>query len=650
MLEDETEFGLDHIDHRRVSWPEDLLSVSFDFPKSLQHLLTHNNPPSSQESTDLNAFKRKTESRYQDNEERIRLLEEELERSKSQKQRLQKQMFACNVAQAPFRRLASDVLGHIAQKLPRFYYEFTSNTPTIHIPLTLSHVSSIWRTTVFRMSTLWQDIQLVRAKTSIAFFSKDDSHNKDQVEHFARLSGTLPLRVELHTSYAYDEPSNGITDFLDWMANYCAKNNKRLKSLHIQLQLGRTRITKSFTDSLALVKNSDALGLQSCVLIYNDHAWNSEIDITVILERNPDLRNIWFGDPSDSGGSAKFLSIVSTCAIHVNPAWAKLVTLCVSSALRHREVANLQWIAKLCPNLESVLLTVDLGSLRSQTVPDVASFKPIVVHHRLKKICLELLIYDCGVLAAFEGCAFPEVTSFQLHIMSHEMSEDAAVPHKNLLSMLTSAVIFPSLRNFTLMGLYPRIDFDPERVLTYLNDVLHTISEFTIFFEYRCPFVVEFLYFMSKPSCPFSNLRKLHLRVASSAFLRTDDSFHPEWPSLAEFRAALQKLQAARPSMSITLHCLVDCDPFSDTRMLAYFREAEKVPFYFPESLYHLLAHNNPPSSQEFVELKAFKQHVQLKCQENEERIRLLEDEIERLKAENKRIQKQIFACNVVQV
>ncbi|PPQ99425.1 hypothetical protein CVT24_005412 [Panaeolus cyanescens] len=576
MLEHVREFGPNHIEHRRVSWPEDLLSVSFDFPESLHHLLAHNKPPSSQESTELNTFKRQTESRYQENEEKIRLLEDELERSKSQKKRLQKQMFACNVAQAPFRHLASDILYYIARSLPRFYrksiYDAWNNS--IHMPMTLSHVSSIWRTTVHRMSTLWQDVRLARReRSSIEFFSEGELHHqKDQVEHFARLSGILPLRIELHNDHRYD--INGMADFLDWMADYCAENNKRLQSLHAYNDWN-CRIDPAFTRCLALAKGPDRLGLQSCILIYKDDEWNREIGITGILERHPDLRNLWFGYPNDSRGSAKFLSIVSTGIVHVNPAWAKLVTLCVSSLLRHREVANLQWIAKLCPNLESVFVTIDMDFLQSQTTPDAISFKPTIVHHKLKELFLNLSIHDCSVLAPFEDCAFPGVTSFHLQIWSYKMSADSDAAYRNKKSTtLTSAAVFPNLREFTLVPiLTSKSEFDP-RLLPHLNDVLYTVSDFTIFLEYEHRYVVEFLDFMSKSSLHFPSLRNLHLRVTS-----LDNGLRPKWPSITEFSAAMQKLKTTRPSISMTLHCLLDIS-LSGTihsAMRAYFREADNV-------------------------------------------------------------------------
>ncbi|PPQ99424.1 hypothetical protein CVT24_005411 [Panaeolus cyanescens] len=587
MLQDEK-----YIDNRRAPWPEDLLSVPFNFPESLHHLLTHNNPPSSQELDELKAFKQNVQSKYQETEEKIRLLQAELERLKEESQRHQKQIFACNVAQAPFRLLTSDLLYQIAAGFPQHYSREKEITPAIHIPMILSHVSSSWRSTVHQMPNLWQEILLIWTSREIIHESDDLHRRTRQAEHFIRLSGVLPLHVAL---YIYDSSglAHSIVRFFRWMVAHCVENNKRLQSLQVYDRTMDVEAKESIVCLRRLIRSLDlgntannTLGLRSFIIrgygYAEDLEEGIEIDITKILEQNLDVCNIWFGRScDDDDASAKFLQLLTSNfsgTTHVNPAWTKLVKLCISSTLHHREVRNLRWLAKLCPNLEIVSLCIDMG--QSSVLYDHApafEFDSTVVHHKLKTIGLEFSGRNCSVLAPFEGCVFPDVASLHLQI-----SRKSVWPDLPTMSVFTgaSSSIFPDLQKLTLTSSLPSFENFRPQLLPHLNHVFHAISDFTIFLDFENQYVIKFLEFMSEtPARHFPNLRKLQLQVISA-----NGNYHgyiraSKWPSLTEFGAALQKVKLARPSVIMTLDCLLDMSLYwrRYSEMLAYFRKAEKV-------------------------------------------------------------------------
>ncbi|KAF9040675.1 hypothetical protein BJ165DRAFT_315994 [Panaeolus papilionaceus] len=94
------------------------------------------------------------------------------------------------------RARASDILYRIVLHRPKYADNKTSlpNSPRdIHVPSVLSQVCRRWRDVVHGVSTLWSEIRMDRADWT----SRDFKAFQQQRSLFARLSGTLPLSVDL---------------------------------------------------------------------------------------------------------------------------------------------------------------------------------------------------------------------------------------------------------------------------------------------------------------------------------------------------------------------------------------------------------------------------------------------------------------------
>ncbi|PPQ69394.1 hypothetical protein CVT24_001663 [Panaeolus cyanescens] len=145
--------------------------------------------------------------------QQIQRLQEELSELALARERLKKQSFVCKLVRSPFRRLPEDIIYHIIKQCPYNYPEDALVfSPRTHVPTSLAQVSSIWRTSVFRQSSLWRKISI------------DSSHWKAKPLEVER-------RLDLFTTLSV--PGGGIS--LDLLSRYDDDDVQQEADLHSAL-------------------------------------------------------------------------------------------------------------------------------------------------------------------------------------------------------------------------------------------------------------------------------------------------------------------------------------------------------------------------------------------------------------------------------
>ncbi|PPQ69396.1 hypothetical protein CVT24_001665 [Panaeolus cyanescens] len=142
--------------------------TTITLPTTLVDLLSHNDPLTNLQSSCVSNFEDTISQNFLLNAEQkdkvvqqIQRLQEELSALAVSRERLERQSFICKLVRSPFRRLPEDIIYHIIKQCPQNYPEDALVfSPRTHIPTLLAQVSSIWRASVFRQSSLWRKISI----------------------------------------------------------------------------------------------------------------------------------------------------------------------------------------------------------------------------------------------------------------------------------------------------------------------------------------------------------------------------------------------------------------------------------------------------------------------------------------------------------
>ncbi|KIM38823.1 hypothetical protein M413DRAFT_29769 [Hebeloma cylindrosporum] len=164
-----------------------LRDISITIPHFLAPMLTHNALPSSQRTYDVD---RQIDA----------LLQQRRQLEIPEKQALKK-IAVCEVASSPFRRLSLDLLQEIG------YCMLAPDGSGLNPCITLSHVSSSWRTALLGSPRLWTDLSLC--------FSDDKLLKSKVLEYFGR-AGVRPLKLNIKRPKT-PSWSPGWNDFFQWL-------------------------------------------------------------------------------------------------------------------------------------------------------------------------------------------------------------------------------------------------------------------------------------------------------------------------------------------------------------------------------------------------------------------------------------------------
>ena len=198
-------------------------------------MLTHNALPSSQRTHGLiEEFRVQTEATLSKTRDQILDVDRQIEALLQQRRQLElpekealKKILVCKVASSPFRRLSLDLLQEIG------YSMLASDETGFNPCITLSHVSSSWRTALLGSPRLW---------TNLSLRLDDEKLSKDKmVEYFGR-AGVRPLKLKIECPTRNWSP--GMTNFFQWLL-YTWPKIQQVKSLEMPFPLPRQETDKA---------------------------------------------------------------------------------------------------------------------------------------------------------------------------------------------------------------------------------------------------------------------------------------------------------------------------------------------------------------------------------------------------------------------
>ncbi|KAJ3491887.1 hypothetical protein NLJ89_g11290 [Agrocybe chaxingu] len=182
-------------------------------------LLQHNSTLAEEELCIVQDFRNRSKNHLDSIRQEISILEQEIERLQTRCTVLEaqidprkKEVFACDVALSPFRRLPFDILQEIAMWcLPE--------KPTGQIrdaPISLSQVSSGWRRAVLSMLSLWSELH-IHLDTRL----QEDQLIRFMTQYFGRAQGRpLSLTISVHSPKRFHLRLPALRyarQFMDWM-------------------------------------------------------------------------------------------------------------------------------------------------------------------------------------------------------------------------------------------------------------------------------------------------------------------------------------------------------------------------------------------------------------------------------------------------
>ena len=191
-------------------------------------MLTHNALPPSQRTYGLiDEFRAQTEATLSKTRDQMLDVDRQIEALLQQRRLLElpekealKKIFVCKVASSPFRRLSLDLLQEIG------YFMLESDETGFNPCITLSHVSSSWRTALLGSPRLWTDLSLC--------LSDEELLKSRVLEYFGR-AGVRPLKLKFKCPKT-PTWSPSWTNFFQWLL-YTWPKIQQVKSLEMPFPL-----------------------------------------------------------------------------------------------------------------------------------------------------------------------------------------------------------------------------------------------------------------------------------------------------------------------------------------------------------------------------------------------------------------------------
>ncbi|KAF9040714.1 hypothetical protein BJ165DRAFT_318212 [Panaeolus papilionaceus] len=438
------QFGPDHEAHRRIPWPTELQNIQVDLPSSLLPHLSCNTALGSLESNHVKELRDKFRTAEKLANEKKRRLQDELAQTQAELGQLAKQAFACDVVLAPVRGLPHDILYQVFRCLPVY-----TPPPKVHIPTGLSHVCTSWRDVVSGMPHLWRLIRL-QDRQSI-------SVSESLLTHFSRLSGSLPLTIEIDEAVPIQNNSN--FQILHWVLTAWHDRN-RLHTLGISMARQSSLIQEllSLPDiplSLQTLRHQVPAHDQTPRSICRTSALN----VSTLLDRFPELTALWIYLPNH-------MTTLFAEYIQMFQSWSKLTRLFLDGASNPATQLYFWDLLQTCPNLQIAYLAIH--TLESDIVPRRSE---VLVHNHLCELGLHLNLEGVNMYSVLSCCCFPHTTS--LHLYGIEMDELA------IEDPVAAVRVFPSLQSLVLSADVQDLTQD---VLHSILSPLSTITDLTVLY------------------------------------------------------------------------------------------------------------------------------------------------------------------------
>jgi len=414
---------------RNILDPVLFLKVSLSFPTSFAHLLSHNRPPSPLEASRVKTFRQSVQKNLlQQNEEQILRLQEELDRLKTIQMGLRKQVFACDVILAPFRRLPLDVIHEIIAQCPTVHPSNASTSPKSHIPSILAQTSQMWRHAVCSTSRLWQDLHF-----EFEDWGTGADYIMERLELFSQLSRSLPLslQVDKRTTAAQAYDWNQVS-FLQWLLTFW-KGRGRMARMCLT-GVDPAVVAQQWQVGVDALPNHPTPYVKSLLFLEEDRVYGDGLEsrtVTKLLDLLPQLQHVWLGHRV-----SELETTLCSPTYSLQP-WSRLKTLYMGTSF---STLNWRTLLQTCPNLEGAFVHIHHGPAHYDTAPS-----NVITHRHLKELIVRFTIYNHSILAPFCALELPAMHTLELTFIHSKLH--LTLP-QNLKKRLSST--FPSLNSLCI--------------------------------------------------------------------------------------------------------------------------------------------------------------------------------------------------------
>ncbi|PPQ69397.1 hypothetical protein CVT24_001666 [Panaeolus cyanescens] len=487
-----TAFGKNHPNYGRIPWPSRFKnsSTTITLPTTLVDLLSHNDPLTNAQHSCVSDFENTISQNFLLNAEQkdkvmqqIQRLQEELSALAISRERLERQSFICKLVKSPFRRLPEDIIYHIIKQCPQNNPEFTEVfSPRTHIPTILAQVSSIWRASVFRQSSLWRKISIDSSR-----WKRKPLEVERRLDLFTTLSvpaGGISLNL---LSSWYGDKEAGLHSALDWILHTWPHSNS-INQLNLQL-VAPAAVVKLLQNARPGQWSFQTLQF----MIPHEYAdisketvtWGA---ITSMLHRLPHVQHFGISD-CDAWRFDDITSWINGAHASSNP-WSQLTTLYLDDALMY----VLEWcsLLKACSHLVRARVRVHVADSGVN-----GTYHPLpgarVTHDSLRILFLHVSDLSSSTLesacsAVFIGTRFPTLNILRLSVENHVGQGDPCNQSLNCLQGVFPAlkelhIQQPQYMSLTFSGFFPLFLAVPTVTTLSIDLIFDLLSDLVRFLE-----------------------------------------------------------------------------------------------------------------------------------------------------------------------
>ncbi|PPR01990.1 hypothetical protein CVT24_011117 [Panaeolus cyanescens] len=635
-------------------------------PSSLLEPLQHNKPPTSSEISQIEQFRTSIDEAAKANQEKRRLLLQELEILDKIEEKLQKQVQVCDVIMSPIRHLPDDIIYEIVTTKALLPGDGQSNTdPRHHTPSIIAQV------VVSRAHRLFV----------LELYQSSDAP-LERIKRFHRLSHPLKLSVYLHeTSYAFNPsedalrtlpilfgqnspheiPEAGVPFILKWLIHGWSETHPPI-NLHLDIP-PLIRHLHALTDMIAGQQDwlthgpgNDTLFLHRGSVDQQKRQLDDSEDVYgfySLLLAFPDLRRFWM-ERVDAPNCRLFPSDIPQDL----PVCGKLQFLYISYDLRYGEWLHLP---QIWPQVEAAWVCLELLPRASiNTIPDV-----VIRHNHMKVLNIRFNPRNRDIVHSIVPLVhvhFPLLEDLYLHFTDVPGTDPEFVnaDFRRAFPRLARVMVY-----FTWTMSRPLQDFDlllrsfaliPGVSTTLVVTVLpNSISNFTDILDQTPNLFVQ----------PNQLALNFHFEVKHFSILvpRTKERLIQVISKLRSERSHLAKTTLFHVNYFGIISNFTSMSDLEHRMwrsvlddMLGYIRKLRstlgedtvQISIMVPSSLLEPLRHNKPPTPSEISQIEQFRTYIDEAAKANQEKRRLLLQELEILDKIEEKLQKQVQVCDVI--
>ncbi|KAF9044453.1 hypothetical protein BJ165DRAFT_200683 [Panaeolus papilionaceus] len=491
-------FGSQFKDHGRVHWPADLEKIVVVLPLWVIHLLASNDPPNIDQQVAITKMRKDAKQELtRRKENRRRDLDQATRKSQEQTDnlRFQKLNHIYNIIQSPLRRLPDDLLYHIFS-----HFHPKTTYCTMHdglwpapccLPAPLCQVSKRWNGIAKATPALWQEMNLLCLPNGL-----QDSRQGEFIERFSRLSGALPLALQVEEGRLVE--SKTFCDLVEWL----------LSKWDDCSRMTRLGIRCSQMDDVAealLGTNISAPELKSLLftVVISDHDTGLRGQVlTNVMNKFPKLNHLWMEEDEQSRTQQDLFILPAL----ILTSWFRLTKLYLTYPLL---LSQWHFLLKTCPNLTDAWVScVGLGD--EVDFPEDTN----IIHKSLQQLIISFiqLPNDLYLYPYIRDVKFPSLHTFHVRAICAFENDHGSPP----------TGVFPLLRHF-LVEFSFGTHFSKSTGMAHIFSLLQTIPTATTVILTMGPnHLIELFHFLQSHANdekkPLPNIQCLTITLFEDAF------------------------------------------------------------------------------------------------------------------------------------